>query len=423
MGRLVMVGTSHHLTPLELRECLAFDAQHWYARSPRELPSVLVSTCNRVEVYAWVTGGSAPAVRALQRSLADAAGLDVAELQPYLAVRSGAEALLHLVRVAAGLDSLVVGEDQIRGQLRDAMGQAESVAPLPPALRGVFQRAIESARRVRGGTRLGQRPSVASAGVRVAQRCLAEALADKPVVVLGAGVMARAAAEVLVAEGARVRLLNRTPGHAHALAAQVGGQVSIGSLDDLPRALEEAMLIVGATASRLPIVGAETVRRAATRRDGRPLVLLDIAVPRDVDPKVRGLSGVRVLDLDDLERECPLDVTARRAEIERAERLAAEEAERIAAWLRLRAVGPAILELRGFAEDVRAAELRRSSWRLKDLPAAQVAAVDALTGGLVNQLLHGPTVALRNAAARPAARSRSQSHILRIMRPDQRRTA
>src|SRR5438270_9377125 len=172
MPRLVMVGVSHHLTPLEVRECLAFDTQRWYAHSPRGLPSVLVSTCNRVEVYAWVTGRSAPAVRALQRSLADAASLD---------------------------------------------------------------------------------------------------LADKPVVVLGAGVMARAAAESLVAEGARVRLLNRTPGHAEALAAQLGGEVSIGSLDDLPRSLEEAVLIVAATASRVPIVEIEAVRRAVARRHGRPL--------------------------------------------------------------------------------------------------------------------------------------------------------
>ena len=421
MPRLVMVGVSHHLTPLEVRECLAFDAQRWYARSPRELPNVLVSTCNRVEVYAWVTGRSAPAVRALQRSLADAASLDLAKLQPYLATFCGPEALLHLVRVAAGLDSLVVGEEQIRGQLRDALRQAESLAPVPTPLRSVFQRATDSARRVRGGTRLAQRPSVASAGVHVAQRSVAGGLADKPVAVLGAGVMARAAAESLVAEGARVRLLNRTPGHAEAVAAHLGGEVSIGSLDDLPRALEEAVLIVGATASRVPIVEAEAVHRAVARRRGRPLVLLDIAVPRDVDPNVRGVPGVQVLDLDELERECPLDVTARRAEIERAEALAAEEAERIAEWLRVRAVGPAIVELRGYAEEVRAAEIRRSSARLKGLTPEQGAAIEALTAGIVDKLLHGPTVALRNAAARPGGLSRSHSRIVSVLRPDRAR--
>jgi glutamyl-tRNA reductase len=422
MPRLVMVGVSH-LTPLAVRECLAFDLERWHACAPPGLPSVLVSTCNRVEVYAWVTGRSAPAVRALQRSLADSAGLALSELQPHFAVFSGPDALLHLVRVAAGLDSLVIGEDQIRGQLRDALRQAESAVALPTPPRGVFQHAAESARRVRGGTRLGQRPSVASAGVHVAQRSIAEGLADKPVVVLGAGVMARAAAESLVAEGARVRLLNRTPGHAEALAAQLGGEVSIGSLDDLPRSLEEAVLIVAATASRVPIVEIEAVRRAAARRHGRPLVLLDIAVPRDVDPNVRGLPGVRVLDLDELERECPLDVTTHRAEIERAEALAAEEAEHIVEWLRLRAVGPAIVELRGYAEAIRVAEMRRSSARLKGLTPEQSAAVEALTAGIVNKLLHGPTVALRNAAARPGGLGRSQSRIVRVVRADQARAA
>src|SRR5438270_2121504 len=206
-------------------------------------------------------------------------------------------------------------------------------------------------------------------------------------------------------------------------AAQLAGDVSIGSLDDLQRALEDAVLIVGATASRVPIVEVEAVRRSGARRQGRPLVLLDIAVPRDVEPNVRGLPGVQVIDLDDLERECPLDVTARRAEIERAEALAAEEAEHIAEWLRLRAVGPAIVELRGFAENIRVAEIRRSSARLKGLTPEQGAAVEALTAGIVNKLLHGPTVALRNAAARPGGLSRSHSRIVSVLRPDRARAS
>jgi glutamyl-tRNA reductase len=168
----------------------------------------------------------------------------------------------------------------------------------------------------------------------------------------------------------------------------------------------------------VPIVEVEAVRRAAARRHGRPLVLLDIAVPRDVDPNVRGLPGVQVFDLDDLERECPLDVTTRRTEIERAEALAAEEAERIVEWVRLRAVGPAIVELRGYAEDIRVTEIRRSSARLKGLTPEQNAAVEALTAGIVNKLLHGPTVALRDAAARPGGLRRSQSRIVRVLRLD-----
>ena len=146
-------------------------------------------------------------------------------------------------------------------------------------------------------------------------------------------------------------------------------------------------------------------------------------IREDVESKVRGLPGVQVLDLDELERECPLDVTARRAEIERAEALATEEAERIADWLRVRAVGPAIVELRGYAEEVRVAEIRRSSTRLKGLTPEQGAAIEALTAGIVNKLLHGPTIALRNAAARPGGLRRSQSRIVRVLRPDRGRAA
>jgi len=144
---------------------------------------------------------------------------------------------------------------------------------------------------------------------------------------------------------------------------------------------------------------------------------------RSSDPNVRGLPGVQVIDLDDLERECPLDVTTRRTEIERAEALAAEEAERIVEWVRLRAVGPAIVELRGYAEDIRVAEIRRSSARLKGLTPEQGAAVEALTAGIVNKLLHGPTVALRDAASRPGGLRRSQSRIVRVLRPDRGRAA
>jgi len=188
--------------------------------------------------------------------------------------------------------------------------------------------------------------------------------------------------------------------------------------------LEQATLVIGATASPHPILNQPTLRAALERRGGRPLLVLDIAVPRDVDPAVRDLDGVRLIDLDDLERECPLDVGARHAELQRAEALAAQEADRLLSWLRFRAAGPAIAELRDYAESIRTAELRRSAGRLRDLSPEQIAAVEALTAGIVNKLLHGPTVALRDAAARPAGLSRSRRRILRVLRPVRgRRTA
>jgi glutamyl-tRNA reductase len=422
MGRLVMVGLSYHATPIEVRERLAVDQATWLRWAPAGLGSVLLSTCNRVEVYAWVDGRPTAATRAVQRGLASAAGVQLVDLLPHLKTRDGREALLHLVRVTSGLDSLIVGEEQIRGQVREALRAAEASGPLPSSLRGTFQRVGESARRIRGGTRLGTAPSIATAGLNVARRALRVGLEGQLAVVLGAGVIARASAEALLASGARVRVLNRTPAHAERLVTHLGPAVEVDSLDALPRALAEAVLVVGATASREPVVDFAAVETAVSQRPGRPLVLLDIAMPRDVDPRVRQLP-VTLIDLDDLERECPVDAPTRHAEHERAEALAVQEADRLTEWLRFRAASPDIAELRTYAETIRKSELRRSAARLRDLTPEQIAAVEALTTGIVNKLMHGPTVALRDAAARPRGPGVSRSRILKVVRPPHGRTA
>jgi glutamyl-tRNA reductase len=423
MPRLVMVGLSHHATPLEVRERVAVDEAAWRSWAPAEPATLLLSTCNRVEIYAWVDGRPAVAIRTIQRALARATAVELTELQPHLKARTGPDALLHLVRVTSGLDSLVVGEEQIRGQVREALAAAEASAALSPALRSIFERAGESARRIRGGTSLGKIPSIATAGVNVAYRALAQDLNDRVALVLGAGVMARAAAESLLAHGARVRVLNRTIANAERIVAHLGPAIQVGPLDTLPAALLDAALVVGATASRTPVLDHGMVETAMRGRAGQPLVLLDIALPRDIDPAVRGLTGVTVIDLDDLERECPVNADTRHAEQHRAEALAIKETDRLVEWLRLRALSPAIAELRTYAETIRKNELRRSASRLRDLTPEQAAAVDALTTGIVNKLMHGPTVALRDAAARPGGLGRSRTRILRVLRPPRGRTA
>jgi glutamyl-tRNA reductase len=407
-----MVGLSHQAAPLEIRERVAIDEAAWRARAPVDLGSILLSTCNRVEVYAWIDGRPQATARKLQRSLARAAGVPLADIEVYLTTRTGRDALLHLVRVASGLDSLLVGEEQIRGQVRDALRAGEHTENLPPMLRGIFQRAIESARRIRGTTHLGHSPSIASAGVNLARRATPDGVRGQLAVVLGAGVMARAAAEALHASGARVRLLNRTPAHAERVMANLRGAVDIGALDALPTALDEAALVVGATAARSTVVPFADVKRAVASRS-RPLIVLDIAVPRDVDPRVRELDGVTLIDLDDLEREFPVETPDARVEEEHAEALAIEEADRLSEWLRFRALSPAIAELRTYAETIRTGELRRSANRLRDLTPEQIEAVDALTSGIVNKLMHGPTVALRDAALR----QEEPDQILRLLRP------
>jgi glutamyl-tRNA reductase len=410
-ARLLMLGVSHHAAPVEVRERLAIDEATWRAHAPERFSTILLSTCNRLEVYAWIDGRTDGPRRSLLRALGPATGVSPAEIAPYLRCLVGSDALRHLVRVASGLDSLLVGEEQIRGQVREALRAADQCGPQPAALRGVFQRAIESARRVRASTRLGQVPSVAAAGVNVARRAVPGDVHGKLVAVLGAGAMARAAAEALLASGARVLVLNRTPAHAERLMAHLRGGIEIDSLDALPGALERAVLVVCATAARSPVVTRDSVAAATVERNA-PLVLLDIALPRDVESLAREVPGVTLIDLDDLERLCPVDSPTRRAEQERAERLAADEADRLADWLRSRAVGPTISELRTYAESIRTAELRRSATRLRDLTPDQIAAVDALTSGIVNKLMHGPTVALREAGV-----GLSREQILRVLRP------
>jgi glutamyl-tRNA reductase len=409
MPRLLMLGVTHHAAPVEVRERVAIDEKAWRAHAPAHLPTILVSTCNRLEVYAWIEGRTHSASRSMLRALSRATGVDTRELEPYLIRRVGSDAVLHLVRVASGLDSAVVGEEQIRGQVRDALRAAEASEHISGPLRGIFQRAIESARRIRGSTRIGQIPSIAAAGVNVATRLVPDLLVQ-PVAVLGAGVMARAATESLLARGATVRVLNRTPAHAERVFGHL--PVEIDTLDALPKVLRECALVVCATAARTPVVGVADVEAATAARAHKRLVLLDIALPRDVDPRVGDIPNVKVIDLDDLERMCPIDSPTRAAEQQRAETLAVQEAERVARWLGFRAISPAIAELRNYAEGIRTAELRRSAARLRDLTPEQVAAVEALTSGIVNKLMHGPTVALRQAG-----RGRSRSRILRLVRP------
>lgn len=460
-GCLVMAGVSHRTAPLELRERLALAPEAWaraaLADDAATRASVLVSTCNRVEAYSWGGGRGVRTARRLARGLALAASVPLGELQPYLSVRVGSEALVHLVRVAAGLDSLVVGEEQIRGQVRAAHHAARLHGGLPPALDEVFRRAVEAGRRVHGAARLGPHPSVASAAVSVALRTpeLAPAgllQAGGPTlhqgeqapgggsgrvhaapgggvqggcqaVVLGAGAMAKSAARALRDRGVPVTLCNRTADRAATLAAELGPGASAAPLDALPDLLADTRtrLLVGATAARRPVVDRALVDTAMARRGGRPLVLLDVALPRDFEPAVRAVPGVRLIDLDDLERLCPVDLATRRAEVDQAEAQAAREAAEIVRWLRVRAMGPSIVALRQRAEAIRAAELRRAAPHLRSLTPQQQAAVDRVTQAIVGKLLHGPTVALREAATGTATRARSRQAVMEVLRLDRTR--
>jgi glutamyl-tRNA reductase len=420
----VLLGVSHHTAPVEVREKLVLDRNAWETVAPRTPAVVLLSTCNRTEIYAWAERGLSRTTSALRSALARISGLPVSYLNQYLYIRTGRDALVHLLRVTTGLDSLALGEDQIRGQVRDALGQAQAAGPLPPQLIRVFNRVLEVVRRVRAQTTIGRHPSLAAAAL-----CLAETtsqlqghvLAGKLVVVLGAGAMAKVVLPCLLDREARVVLLNRTLKRAELLAQVDPGAVRVAPLDALPELLIDASLVVCATAARTPLLTRTAVTTAMERRHGRGLVIVDLGVPRDVEPGVRSVPGVDLLDMDDLEQHCPATVQQHGESIARVEADIAAEADRIMAWLRLHAVSPAIAELRGQAERIRQRELDRSAARLRDLTPEQHAAVDVLTERLLNKLLHGPTLALRAAAAQPGGRQRRLALVHEILSLDRSR--
>jgi glutamyl-tRNA reductase len=424
-GWLVVAGTSHHVAPVALRERLAAAADDPAALEAaveaQVGPAVVLATCNRLEVYCWTAqrGGGA----AIARLLAHHSHVPLRTLRPYLYTHARTDAVTHLIRVTAGLDSLALGESQILGQVRTAWQSAAQRAPLPSELHTIFSRAIEAARSIRGASAFGHHPSVAGLAVQLAGDA-AGGIAGRRAAVLGAGATGKLALQALLAAGAtHVTLLNRSVERAERLVAQMGsaGRVAAGPLDDLPDVLRDVDLLICATAAAAPVVRHDVLAAAMAHRDGRTLAIADIAIPRDVDPAARELPGVSLIDLDDLEARCAVDAGGRQRELEQAEERARRAAEACVGALRLRLVGPDIAALRQHAEGIRQAELQRMAGRLRDLTPKEQAAVEQLTYTIVQKLLHAPTVALRRTAQQhPRRGTRERLAILSALSEGQR---
>jgi glutamyl-tRNA reductase len=388
---LALVGISHHRAPVELRERVAVDragAQAIARRLAEEAgEAVCLSTCNRTEVY--VVGAAA-------QDSAEAALLALGgeEVGPALYRLGDDAAALHLFRVAAGLDSMVPGEGEILGQVRSAY---EAGAP-GPVLDRLFRQALHAGRKARTQTAIGESPaSVSSAAAALAEQVFGE-LAGCRVVLVGAGKIGEAAARNLVARGAELAFVaNRSPDRAERLAQRLGGAVV--PLDRAADELRSADVVVSSTGSPGIVLRREDVARALRGRKGRPLFLIDLAVPRDLDPAIAELDGCYLYDVDDLEAVVAETLAGRRREAERAERIVAEEAERFREWRASLDVVPAIASLRARAEEIRRAELRRAEARLGRLSEADRSIVESITAQIVNKLLHLPTVRMKQAAA------------------------
>jgi glutamyl-tRNA reductase len=402
---VLVVGANFRSAPLELLERLAIDPE----RRPKALArlldeehvheAVVVSTCNRVEIYAAISRfhGAAGEVR---RFLADLHGMKLGDFADHLYDYFDERAVQHLFTVAAGVDSMVVGEVQILGQVREAFQVAQTERTVGPVLSPLFARAIKVGRRARSETGISAGlASTLSVGLRVVEGQLGD-LAGRRVLLVGAGNLARLAGRTLREAGAgELVVANRTAAKGAALAGELGGRTV--PLERVQDELATADLAIAATAGSSPTITAATVAAALSgRAPDRPLVMLDLGVPRDVESGVRGLPGVVLADLDGLRAVLETDEGPRR-EVDRVRALIAEEAGVFMAGQREARLVPTIQALRTRAERIRQQELARVATRLAGLDERERAAVDAVTRGLVNKLLHDPMVRGKALAARP----------------------
>ncbi len=378
MLRLVLVGTSHHHAPIELREQVALDhdaAQALAARlAGEEREAVCVSTCNRTELYVV----AADAERAEQDAAAALASLGP-DVEPALYRLQDRAAAHHLFRVAAGLDSLVPGEGEILGQVR----VAHELGTTGPVLDRVFRQALHSGRKVRAETAIGQSPASVSAAAAALAEQVFGSLAGRSILLLGAGKVSEQAARNLRSRGAEIALVANSKTERERIGEELG-QVDV---------------VIASTSAPGLVLEAAAVAEVLRGRKGRRLVLIDLAVPRDLDPAIRDLDGCYLYDIDDLEGIVTETLSLRRREAERAESIVAAEAEKFHEWHASLDVVPAIASLRARAEEIREAELQKAEALLGKLDESQRRAVEAVTSQIVNKLLHLPTVRLKQAAA------------------------
>jgi glutamyl-tRNA reductase len=402
---LAFVGGTHRTVPLALRERLAFSAEQAaeaLSRFRERFPGregVLLSTCNRVELYA--AGGSAespPPREQLVSFLAECRGIDAGVLLPLLAGDRDEAVVRHLFGVAAGLDSMVLGEPQIVAQVKQAWSLAQESRTAGPVTGEMFQAALRTAKRVATETALGrERISIPSVAVADFASGVFERFDDKRVLLIGAGKMAAETLRYLRQAGARdVVVVNRTAGRAAELSARLGA--TAGRYAELERELAAADLVVSTTGATEPVVTAELFGRVEAARGGRPLVVLDLAVPRDFDPRIGGRPGVWLYSVDDLAKACDANRRSRQRELPAAVAIVDEEARRFMGDLHHRSTAPVIERLRAGWSETGEAELERLFRKLPTLDAAARDEIRQAFERYAAKLLHPPLVSLRSAS-------------------------
>jgi glutamyl-tRNA reductase len=399
---LVVVGLNHRTVPVEMLERVAVapsalpKALDALARAEHLAEAVLLSTCNRTEIYANATMFH-PAMQDVSNFLADTASADPRELSDHIYAYHDDAAIAHLFGVAAGLDSMIIGEGEILGQVREAWAVADREGVSGPVLSRTFRHAIKVGKRARTETGIGRHAvSVSSAAVAVATEKLGS-LDQRSVLVLGAGQMGQGMALALAGAGVReIVVANRTAAHAEELAARVGGRAI--SLDEIPHTLLRCDVLLASTGAHDLLLERSAIEEIMRARDGRAMLVVDVGVPRDIDPGAGEVFGVTLLDIDDLRAFGDESLAQRRQEIGNVREIIAEELERHRLDRSAREVAPIVAALRARADELRELELERMRAKLDALDPAARELVDHITRGFVNKLLHEPTVRVKDAA-------------------------
>ena len=400
---LIVVGLSHRTAPVEQREKAALTdaAARTLLRSvvaePGISEAVALSTCNRTEVYVRADENAA-AEEAVCRAVVAHTGINRHELDCARYAHRDERVAVHLLRVASSLDAMVVGESEIQGQVRHAFERAQEEDTVGPVLDNLFRKALETGKRVRHETGIGSGAvSVASVAVELAREAVAD-LTARRALLIGAGEVAETTARALVESGVRELVVaNRTTSTARGLADRIGGE-GVG-FDRLAAELALADIVISSTDAPHPLLGHDDVERAMRERPGRPMVLIDIAVPRDLEAEIASVPGVRLYDIDDLERVVEVNLNGRMREAELAEAIVADEASRFTEWRRALSVAPTIGAMRQMAEQIRVTETERVAGQWGAMSDSDRERVEQLTKAIVNKLLHEPTVRLRAAFA------------------------
>ena len=396
---LILVGVNHKTTPVEIREKLAFTQVKIEASlsqlvsSPEIIENIILSTCNRVEIYARVENTNR-GIQLLQDFICDYHGISRGNLDQYFYSYCDNQAVEHLFRVSSSLDSMVLGEAQILGQVKDAYSTARSFSSTGMVLNQLFEKAFNVAKKVREETGISERGvSISSAAVELAKKIF-EDLENHSVMLVGTGEMAELAAKHLISYGVKtVFVASRTYERAAALAKSLNGCAL--DFESFKEEMHRADIIITSTAAPTFIVNEEMISTAIQKRKNKPIFLIDIAVPRDITPEVNELENVYLYDIDDLQNVVNANMEERQKEAESAMEIINQEVTKFNYWFSTLDAIPTIVEMRNRAEDMRAFEVDKTLKNMEHLSSDDKEAINQLTQSLVNKILHKPTINLK----------------------------